>query len=225
MGAAQWAQTQGWGVLRGLPPWLAFALSLLALDALLYGQHRLSHRWPWFWRLHRVHHADRELDVSSGVRFHPLEALLSMGLKMAAVVILGAPVGAVLAFELLLNLCALFNHANLRLPAGLETALRPLLITPAQHRLHHDVERVADAPNFGFSVPWWDWLGGSYLRARPENTPRQLGDPGLPTGTLRWGQVLWGIPLTPPADKATAGPCRSQSGSARRPWPDGRRPR
>ena len=144
---------------------LKFALSLLALDLLIYLQHRLFHRVPALWRVHAVHHTDLDLDASSGVRFHPLEILLSMLIKMSAVALLGAHFLAVAAFEVILNATAIFNHANLNL-GPLDALLRLVLVTPDMHRVHHSPSREETDSNFGFNVPWWDRLLGTY-RAQP----------------------------------------------------------
>lgn len=168
VGAALWAQARGIGLLPalGAPVWLAVPVSVLLLDLLIYWQHRVTHAVPLLWRLHRVHHADPELDATSGLRFHPLEILLSMGVKMAAVVALGAPAVAVLVFEVLLNATAMFNHAAIRLPVRLERWLRLVLVTPEMHRTHHSEVRAETDSCYGFCLPWWDHLFGSY-RAAP----------------------------------------------------------
>ncbi len=163
--AAFYADAHGVGLLHAwaVPTWFAWTLSLLALDLTIYWQHRLLHAIPVLWRLHRVHHSDVTLDASSGVRFHPLEILLSMGIKIGAVLVLGAPPMAVLAFEILLNGFALFTHANLALPVRLDHVLRRVLVTPGMHRIHHSTLRAEHDRNFGFHVSWWDRLFGSYL--------------------------------------------------------------
>ena len=165
--AALWARKNHVGLLHmwTLPSWLAIAMTLLALDLLIYAQHRLMHRVGWLWRLHRLHHSDLALDVSSGVRFHPLEILFSMSLKIAAVLALGAAPVAVLAFEILLNGFAMFTHANLALPARLDRALRWLVVTPDMHRIHHSVRRDEHDSNYGFNLSWWDRLFRSYREA------------------------------------------------------------
>lgn len=178
VGAALDAQAQGWGLwpALGVPFWLAFVLSLVVLDIAIWAQHVATHKIPWLWRLHRVHHADRDVDVTTAIRFHPAEIALSMLLKIGLVYALGAPAAAVLAFEVLLNGCALFNHANIRLPAAIERPLRWLLVTPEMHRIHHSVRREETDSNYGFSVSWWDRLFGTYT-ARPEG-----GEAGLRLG-------------------------------------------
>jgi len=166
--AALWARQHHVGLLQALPAWLAVPLTLVALDLVIYAQHRLMHRVGWLWRLHRMHHSDLALDVSSGVRFHPLEILLSMALKIAAVLALGAAPAAVLAFEILLNGFAMFTHANLALPAWLDRPLRWLVVTPDMHRIHHSLRRDEHDSNYGFNLSCWDRLFRSYREA-----PRQ----------------------------------------------------
>jgi len=164
VGAALWASANGWGLLNimSLPAWLAVVLAVIVLDMMIYWQHVAFHRIPVLWRLHKIHHADRDLDASSGLRFHPVEIVISMIYKMAVVVALGAPVVAVIAFEILLNACAIFNHANVRLPRWVERPLRQILVTPALHRIHHSVIERETNTNYGFSVIWWDKVFRSY---------------------------------------------------------------
>jgi sterol desaturase/sphingolipid hydroxylase (fatty acid hydroxylase superfamily) len=168
VGLALLAAERGWGVLNNvsLPAWLAVFLSVVALDLVIYLQHVLFHAVPLLWRLHMVHHADLDFDATTGVRFHPLEILLSLGIKLGAVALLGAPALAVLLFEVLLNATALFNHGNVRLPRWLDRALRLVVVTPEMHRVHHSVIPRETNSNFGFNLPWWDWLFGTY-RAQP----------------------------------------------------------
>ena len=162
------AEAQGIGLLRwlGAPGWLAVPASVALLDLAIYLQHRVFHAVPWLWRLHRVHHADLELDATTGLRFHPIEILLSMAIKIGVVVALGAPALAVLIFEVLLNAGSLFSHANIALPRRLEGWLRALIVTPEMHRVHHSVVRAETDSNFGFCLSWWDRLLGTY-RAAP----------------------------------------------------------
>jgi len=170
VGLAVMAETQGWGLFNifAVPFWLAFVLSVLALDLVIYLQHVMFHAVPALWRLHRMHHADLEFDVSTGLRFHPVEILLSMGIKLAAVAALGPPAVAVLVFEVLLNATSMFNHSNIRIPAAIDRVLRLLVVTPDMHRVHHSIIPHETNSNFGFNLPWWDRLLGTY---RPQ--PRE----------------------------------------------------
>ena len=169
VGVAALAHAKGWGLLGAivsLPTWLDVVVSVIVLDLAIYFQHRLFHAVPALWRLHRVHHTDPELDVTTGVRFHPVEMLLSLGFKAVVIAGLGPPVAAVLLFEVLLNAGSLFSHANLRLPAPVDGLLRALLVTPDMHRVHHSSDPVETDSNFGFTLSWWDRLFGTY-RAQP----------------------------------------------------------
>lgn len=158
------AQADGLGLfnLLALPMWLEIPVGLMSLDLLIYLQHRLFHRVPLLWRLHRMHHTDLDLDVSSGNRFHPLEIVLSMLIKMAAVLLLGLSPLTVLLFEVILNAASMFNHANLAIPLPVDRLLRLFLVTPDMHRVHHSVIPVETDSNFGFCQPWWDRLLGTY---------------------------------------------------------------
>lgn len=180
VGAAIWAEGQGIGLMRGLPGWLAIPLAVLLLDLAIYAQHRVFHAVPALWRLHRMHHADPELDATTGLRFHPLEILASLAIKVALVVAMGAPAVAVLAFEVLLNATSLFNHADIRIPARFDRLLRLVVVTPDMHRTHHAEARVDTDSCFGFCLPWWDRLFGSY-RAAPDGglDAAVIGVPGL----------------------------------------------
>jgi sterol desaturase/sphingolipid hydroxylase (fatty acid hydroxylase superfamily) len=162
------AQERGWGFLNlfALAPALAFVVAVVLLDLVIYFQHVMFHAVPTLWRLHRVHHADLDFDLTTGTRFHPIEILISMVIKCSAVAAIGASPAAVLVFEVLLNATAMFNHANASLPRAVERWLRCLLVTPDMHRLHHSVEYDESSSNFGFNLPWWDRLFGTY-RARP----------------------------------------------------------
>ena len=154
----------GWGLFNRIqvPHWLAILLSFVALDFVIYLQHVMFHAVPVLWRLHMVHHADLDLDVTSGLRFHPIEILLSMGIKIAAVAVLGPPVVAVLLFEVVLNATAMFNHSNVRIPVGIDRLLRWFVVTPDMHRVHHSVEVNESNSNFGFNLSWWDRVCGTY---------------------------------------------------------------
>ncbi len=164
------AAERGWGLFNTLavPGWLAGIVSFLTLDLLIYGQHVLVHKIPLLWRFHRMHHADLDIDVTTGARFHPFEIFFSFAIKLTAVAILGAPAVAVLIFEIVLNATAMFNHANVRLPLGMDRILRLFVVTPDMHRVHHSVLPEETDSNFGFNLPWWDRLFGTY-HAQPQD--------------------------------------------------------
>lgn len=164
IGAALWAQESGWGLLNMLPVpgWLAFVIAVVALDAATYWQHVATHKIPILWRLHRVHHADPDFDATTGLRFHPVEILLSALYKAVVAILLGAPPEAVLAFEILLNAGALFTHANASLPPVVDAAMRRVFVTPDMHRVHHSPERVETDSNYGFNLAIWDRWFGTY---------------------------------------------------------------
>jgi len=169
VGMAVLAEQRGWGLLHAvgpIPVVLAVGIAVLLLDFAIYLQHVLFHAVPILWRVHRVHHADIDVDVTTGSRFHPAEILLSMLIKFVTISALGASPMVVLLFEVLLNAGSLFNHANLRLPLGLDRVLRLVVVTPDMHRVHHSVWGVETNTNFGFTFPWWDHLCGTY-RAQP----------------------------------------------------------
>jgi len=163
-GVALYAAENGIGLLNTvtLPRWAAIVTAVLLLDMAIYWQHAAFHRIPVLWRIHRMHHADTDIDASTGIRFHPIEFLLSMGLKLVVILALGPPVTGVIAFEVLLNGCAVFNHANVRLPVSLDRWLRLLVVTPDQHRVHHSTSPREFNMNYGFNLPWWDRLFGTY---------------------------------------------------------------
>ena len=165
VGVAAYVAESGWGLMNyyDVPFSLAIVLSVIALDFVIYLQHVLVHAVPVLWRLHRVHHADPDIDVTTGLRFHPIEIILSLLIKFAAIVVLGAPVIAVVIFEILLNAGAMFNHANVRLPLALDRLLRWVIVTPDMHRIHHSVEDDEANSNFGFNLTWWDRLFGTYI--------------------------------------------------------------
>jgi sterol desaturase/sphingolipid hydroxylase (fatty acid hydroxylase superfamily) len=162
------AGEHGWGPLQSpqLPFWAAVVLAVIALDLAVYLQHVLFHAVPALWRLHRLHHADADMDVTTGVRFHTVEVLLSMGIKSTVVAALGAPALSVLIFEAILNATSMFNHADVRMPRWLDRVLRLFLVTPDMHRVHHSTDPAEANRNFGFNLPWWDYLAGTY-RAQP----------------------------------------------------------
>jgi sterol desaturase/sphingolipid hydroxylase (fatty acid hydroxylase superfamily) len=169
VGFALWAESRGWGLFNtvALPTWFAMVVGLVLLDFAIYLQHRVFHYVPALWRLHRMHHADLDVDVTTGTRFHPIEILLSLGIKFTVIVTLGAPPLAVLIFEIALNATSMFNHSNVRVPAPIERVLRWIVVTPDMHRVHHSILRRETDSNFGFNFPWWDRLFATY-RAEPE---------------------------------------------------------
>lgn len=169
-GVALFAARQGSGLFNQIaaPAWVALVVSVVALDAAIYLQHLMFHAVPILWRLHLVHHADVDFDTSTGVRFHPVEIVVSLLIKCAVILLLGPPVAAVILFEVLLNATALFNHGNVRLPRALDRRLRWLVVTPDMHRVHHSVHGDETNSNFGFNLPWWDRLCGTY-REQPRD--------------------------------------------------------
>ncbi|MFQ5589039.1 MAG: sterol desaturase family protein [Nitrospiria bacterium] len=173
-GVAAFAVEKGWGIFNQftLPPAFIAVFSILFLDFVIYLQHVLMHAVPALWRLHRVHHADVDYDVTTGARFHPIEIVLSMLIKFSAIVVLGPPVASVIVFEVLLNATAMFNHSNIALPLGIDRILRRFVVTPDMHRVHHSIEDDECNSNFGFNLPWWDRVFGTYAaqpRAGHEN--------------------------------------------------------
>ena len=163
--AATVASQHGWGVLGQVqwPPWLEGLAALVVLDLAIFGQHVMSHRWDWLWRLHRLHHEDVDLDATSGVRFHPLEIAISALWKGAVVLALGASAFHVVLFEVILNGSSIFHHANVKLPIGLDRTLRLFWVTPDFHRVHHSIEERESKSNFSFAITLWDRLFGTYL--------------------------------------------------------------
>lgn len=174
VGMAALGVEKNWGLLNNfdVPYWLAVTLVVVAMDFVIWLQHVMVHAVPALWRLHRVHHADLDYDLTTGARFHPLEIVLSMGIKFATITLLGAPVLAVVVFEILLSACAMFNHGNIRLPDAVDRVLRWFLVTPDMHRVHHSVEDDESNSNFGFNLTWWDRLFGTY---REQPRAGQLG--------------------------------------------------
>lgn len=175
VGISVWIQSQGWGIFHVTewPFWLEVLLTVMALDFIVYMQHVMFHAVPILWRLHMVHHTDLDFDLTTGVRFHPMEILISLGIKAGAILILGAPPLAVILFEILLNGTSMFNHGNMVIPLGIDRALRLLVVTPDMHRVHHSVFPFETNSNFGFSLPWWDRLCGTY-RPQPRNGHEQM---------------------------------------------------
>ena len=169
VGAAVDAWSMGWGLFNHTtwPLWIEIALSILILDFAIWAQHLITHKVPMFWRFHRVHHADRDFDVTTALRFHPVEILASMGVKIGIVYLIGPQAIAVVLFEVILNGTAMFNHANLRLPLWLDRAIRLVLVTPDMHRVHHSIHRHEHDSNYGFALSVWDRIFRTY-RAMPE---------------------------------------------------------
>ena len=195
---AIYTQENGIGLfnLIELPSIVVIGLSLILLDILIYWQHRLFHRVPILWRLHRVHHADAHVDTSTGLRFHPLEIVLSILIKLIAVIVLGVPAIAVLIFEIALNGLALFNHANIRLPPAIEKPARLILMTQILHRIHHSQVVNETNSNYGFSVIWWDKLFGSYTSVA-KKTDDQLDIGLIEYPTAKQNASLWRLLIMP----------------------------
>lgn len=196
MAAADFAAQKGWGLFNqtGWPIWLEVMFAVIVLDLAIWAQHLATHHIPLLWRLHRVHHCDRDLDASSALRFHPLEIALSALLKVMVVTALGASIGAVLLFEVVLNASAMFNHANMRLPQWLDGLLRLVVVTPDMHRVHHSIHRAEHDRNFGFCLSLWDRLFGTY---KPQPDAGQLG---MTIGLEEWqddrpSRLGWAIRL------------------------------
>jgi sterol desaturase/sphingolipid hydroxylase (fatty acid hydroxylase superfamily) len=216
-GAAALAVDRGWGVLSllHLPAWAAVPLSIVVLDLAIYLQHVLFHASPTLWRVHRVHHADLDFDVTTGIRFHPIEMILSMLFKLSVVLALGPPVLAVLVFEVLLNASSMFNHGNVRLAVLGDRVLRSVLVTPDMHRVHHSVLRQEENSNFGFCLSWWDRLLGTY-RAQP-----RAGHQGMTIGNADFQdahhQTLGWLLRSPALDVHPALPDRLGSRSVSHP--------
>ncbi|MEP1229534.1 MAG: sterol desaturase family protein [Litorimonas sp.] len=164
VGVATMAAAKGWGVFNiiHVPNWLSVITTIIILDMMIYWQHVVSHKWSWLWRFHKVHHTDRDIDVTTALRFHPIEIVLSMGFKMVLIALIGAPVIAVIIFEIILNGSAMFNHANLRLPPRVDMGLRRFIVTPDMHRIHHSTIEPETNSNYGFSTSLWDRIFGSY---------------------------------------------------------------
>jgi sterol desaturase/sphingolipid hydroxylase (fatty acid hydroxylase superfamily) len=196
VGMAAFSAGQGWGIFNyfEVPFWLAVAASVVALDFVIYLQHVMVHAVPALWRLHRVHHADLDFDVTTGARFHPIEIVLSMLIKFATIMVLGPPVVAVLIFEVVLNATAMFNHGNVRLPLGLDRVLRLFIVTPDMHRVHHSVEDDETNSNFGFNLSLWDRLFGTYRdqpRAGHEGMTIGIHHYRTPREVSRLDGLLW----------------------------------
>ena len=202
VGVALLAEQNGWGLFNifEIPAWMAILISIVALDFAIYLQHVLFHAVPALWRLHRMHHADLGFDVTTGLRFHPIEILMSMGIKMGVVVALGPPAVAVLIFEVILNATALFNHSNIRIPERIDRVLRLFVVTPDMHRVHPSVIRSETDSNYGFNLPWWDRLLGTYT-AQPKggHEGMTIGFEQFRTARDQWLDKMLVQPLRGPA--------------------------
>jgi sterol desaturase/sphingolipid hydroxylase (fatty acid hydroxylase superfamily) len=174
-GMALLASGRGWGLFHGfaLPRGAAIIFAVVLLDLAIYLQHVMFHAIPAFWRLHRMHHADLDIDVTTGVRFHPVEIALSLAIKLTVVAALGPPAIAVVLFEVLLNATSMFNHSNAMIPIGIDRMLRWFVVTPDMHRVHHSIVVAETNSNFGFNLPWWDRILGTY-RAQPKAGHRAM---------------------------------------------------
>ncbi|PWV99895.1 sterol desaturase/sphingolipid hydroxylase (fatty acid hydroxylase superfamily) [Hoeflea marina] len=186
VGTALWAASNGYGLFAhvGLPAWLAGIIAFVVLDFAVWLEHLVSHKWTWLWRIHRMHHADTGIDLTTALRFHPLEIVLSMLWKATVIVALGPPAIAVLVFEIVLNGSAMFNHANIKLPIGVDRWLRTLIVTPDMHRIHHSTDPRETDSNYGFNLAVWDRLFATYTH-RP-----RLGDEKIEIGLSEYRGLL-----------------------------------
>ena len=210
VGTALWAQSMDIGLFRliGLPVWVAGIAAFIVLDFAVWLEHVVSHKWPLLWRIHRMHHADTGFDLTTALRFHPLEIVLSMFWKAAVIIALGAPPVAVLLFEIVLNGAAMFNHANIRLPKAVDAVLRLVIVTPDMHRIHHSTDPRETDSNYGFNFAIWDRLFTTYTQA-----PRR-GDTGIEIGLPDWrddrtASLGWALALpfrTPPGSGPVPAP-------------------
>jgi len=179
--------------LMALPGWIEVIVVILIMDLAIWLQHLLSHKIPLLWRIHRVHHSDIEFDVTTAIRFHPVEIALSMGFKIGLVYLLGPAAWTVVVFEILLNGSAMFNHANIALPQKLDRVIRSVLVTPDMHRIHHSVHRSEHDSNYGFALSWWDHLFGTYTQD-PQDGHRQMKI-GLQWQDFRPTRLIWSLAL------------------------------
>lgn len=194
VGAALDAQAMGIGLLNSfdLPFWGAVIITIVVFDFAIWAQHLITHKMPILWRIHRVHHSDRDLDVTTAIRFHPVEIALSMGIKIGLVYLLGAPAMGIILFEILLNGTAMFNHANIRLPLWLDRIVRLILVTPDMHRVHHSVHRHEHDSNYGFALSIWDRLFGTYIdQPSAGHKEMKLGLEWQDTSPNKLGWALW----------------------------------
>ena len=193
VGAALDAQAHGWGLMSQvrLPGWLAVVLTILIFDLAIWAQHLITHKIPFLWRFHRVHHADRDIDVTTAIRFHPVEIAFSMLLKIGLVYLIGPPALGIILFEIVLNGTAMFNHANMYIPLKYENFLRKFLVTPDMHRVHHSDQRHEHDSNYGFALSIWDRIFGTYI-AQPEKGHENMTI-GLQWQDDRPSQLGWAL--------------------------------
>lgn len=190
IGTASVVEAEGWGLLNHLmwPEWVDGLVALIVLDLVVYGQHVLFHAIPFLWCMHKVHHSDIELDVTTGIRFHPGEMMISLLIKMGTILLVGISPGVVLLFEVLLNATAMFNHSNVSIPLTVDHWLRKLVVTPDMHRIHHSVISKESTRNYGFNLSWWDHTFGTY-----QHQP-SLGHEHMPLGLEQYrdpGHLAW----------------------------------
>ena len=214
VGLALFAEDRGWGLFNAfdVPAWIAVVVSMLLLDLAIYLQHVMFHAIPALWRLHRMYHADLDFDATTGLRFHPVEILISMAIKLGVVAALGPPAIAVLLFEVILNGTALFNHANINLSTAVDRWLRWIVVTPDMHRVHHSVDPRETNSNYGFNLPWWDRLLGTYI-AQPArgHTEMEIGIEQFRTTRDLWIDRMLVQPMRGPASgHALDQPARSK---------------
>ena len=198
VGMALFAYENEWGMLNYfyVPGGATVVISVVVMDLAIYLQHVMFHAVPLLWRLHRVHHADLDIDVTTGARFHPIEIILSMIIKFAIILVLGVPVLAVIIFEILLSTASMFNHSNVRMPRTLDRALRSIIVTPDMHRIHHSIQDHETNSNFGFNLSWWDRLFGTY-RDQPEHGHRKMNIGIRDFRQPRQVDRLWGMLTIP----------------------------
>ena len=196
VGVAQWCSLNNWGLYATLGTnfWVALISFVVLMDLVIYCQHVMMHKIPWLWRLHQVHHSDRHLDVTTALRFHPLEIFLSMLLKILAILVLGPPVIAVVVFVVLLNILSMFNHSNIYIAPSVDRYLRYFLVTPAVHCVHHSMDLSDSCCNYGFNLPWWDYLFGTYRQQSVQGVQSmQIGlrtFSGIKTIALSWLLIM-----------------------------------
>ena len=194
--AAYLAVQRGWGLFNqiSVPGWAAFILGVIILDMIIYLQHAMFHAMPLLWRVHMMHHVDRDIDVTTGLRFHPLEIVISLAIKLCAVVLIGVPPSGVIAFEIILNGMAMFNHGNVRMPAIADRFIRMVFVTPDMHRVHHSVAINETNSNFGFNLSLWDYLFGTY-KAQPSSGHEKMAIGVSHLRELKWQNLLWMLAL------------------------------